>query len=303
MNKTLKTSLIIAAAIAIIGLIITIIGFVAGGMQGVVFGSDGIKLASEDSNTKTLNESFVKIKSIDADLDLRDIILKEGTGFKVESKGVGKNFRVDDNNGHITLSENSTTGFTLNLFGFWESHQYSDLVITYPAGTNFEDIKISSDSGTLTIADLNAKNIDLDSDLGDVELKNVIASRLSVKIDSGTLDLDQAKTDTFNFELGLGDLDAKNLTGKTVKGKLDSGSADIEGTITGPVEIYNDLGDVDMTLAGNEDSYSYELATDLGDVVLNGQDSSGNITKINGNKPLIKVTSDMGTVSINFKAL
>ena len=300
MNRTLKNTLIIAAAVAVIGLIIAIIGFAAGGMQAIYIGSDGVKLASESDDSHSIDQPFADITSIEGDFDLRDIILKEGADFRVESKGVGKNFKIENVNGKLIMSDNANTGFQLGLFGFSNSGQHSDIIITYPAGTAFDSIEIDSDSGKITASDLRAGTLDLDSDMGDIVLSDMTADSMDANIDSGKLDLENVNIGDLKFQLGLGDFTADSYTGKKITGELDSGKAKLSGTVTGPVTITDGLGDVDLTLNGKESSYSYDLTTDLGDIDLAGTKTGSNFTKIYGNNPLLKITTDSGNIRIGF---
>lgn len=304
MNAKLKNSMIIACAIAIIGLILAIIGFVMGGMQGISVSADGVKISSVESNAKQLNETYSNINAIDADVDIRDIILKQGTEFKVESKGVGENFIAKVENNKLYIREEEPTKFHISFinFGFFTGKgEYEDLIITYPANTSFQDINIESDSGIIKIGNAKISKLNLDADLGDIVLDNLRVDSLFANLSSGKLLLDKVHADTFKFEMDLGDMEAIDFSGRKIQGDSDSGSVKLIGTVTGPINIDSDLGDVDLRLNGKENQYSYELKVDLGTITLNGKETEGAITTIYDNKPLININNDSGDIDISFR--
>lgn len=303
-NTKRNRSLIIATAVATIGLILIVIGYVAGGMQGLSVSANGVELYGKNGESVPLSETYSNVTSIDADVDIRDITLKEGTEFKVESKGVGKNFQTTLENGKLKISESDSEGFSFSLFtiGFFNgSDEYSDLVITYPAGSKFENVNIESDSGLVEISDAHISRLDLDNDMGDIKLNNIIVDSLNASVDSGKLTLDKVNADSFKFEMDMGNLKATNFTGGKVSGESSSGTVSIAGTVVGPVDIYNDLGNINLRLNGTENQYSYELESDLGSIKVNNKKSEGKLTTIYDNKPKIKLLCDSGNIDISFK--
>ena len=305
MNKTLKSTLIIAAAIAGIGLVMVIAGLAFGGMQSLSFDSDGITLA-KDRAVNTINKSFDNISSLDVDVDLRDVILKEGSELIIQSEGVGPKFSAEDDGGTLTIRENDNhIRFNLNISGFGfvsNNEEHKDLIITYPKG-RLNDVNIYSDSGNITVSDLQTRSGKFDTDLGDITLTNTVCQSLETNLDSGNLSLEKVSMDTFKYNLSLGDVDGKNVTAKNVQGYADSGNTKIQGMVSGPMNVSCDLGDIDLILTGKESGYSYDLKTDLGDINLNGQKSESNIIKEYENKPTIKAEADSGSINIKFKSL
>lgn len=302
MNRTLKNTLIIAAAVAVIGLIMAIVGFVLGGMQSISVSADGINLTTKDNSHSRFNQTYTGVTSIDVKVDLRDVILREGSELKVESKGVGKNFKAENKNGTLLISEGGSGGFSFNIIGFVGNNKgHSDLIITYPANTKFEDINIESDSGEINVSDMQTSKLILYADMGSVNLNNIHANYLDTKLDSGNLSLKKVNAKKHDFHLDMGSLDAAEYTGGKIQGELSSGDADLSGIVTGPVDIYSDMGNVDLNLIGSENQYSYDLYVDMGDINLNGQKSDSTLTKVYENKPVIKINSDSGDINIKFR--
>ena len=302
MSRTLRNSLIIAAAIAVIGLIIGIVAFAFGGLLGVSIGPDGVMLAKERRDIRSISETYTTINSLDVNVDLRDVIIKHGDQFKIESKGVGKNFNLENINNNIIISEKGSTGNIINLFNFTnERKTHEDLYITIPKSIPLVEIKVGVDSGKINISDVQADKIITDNDLGDVNISNVTANTVTATADSGSINLKNTNTSIFEFSGDLGDINAENITAREVKGNSSSGGVDISGTITGPIDISNDLGDIDLMLIGQEPSYSYEIETDLGDIEIDGKGYGSKVLKEYDNKPMIKLYADSGSVNIDFK--
>lgn len=298
MNKTLRLSIIIATSVAIIGLIMATIGWIAGGMEPVTIGSNGIKVAS-DSDAKSIDESFDNINSIDIDVDVRRVIIKSGNQVRVTSKGVVKNFSVKDNNGTLEINEGkSDEKITFSIFGFGnESGSHEDLVITCPDDA-INKINITSDTGDIDMSNLNIKDITTDSDTGHTKLTKIDSESIEVKSDTGDLTINKTVTDSFKFNLDTGDVKGENNRISSVNGELDTGSVNLKGQISGPITIKDNIGDVKLELTNREEEYSYNLVTDIGDINLNGQKINGSMIKEAPSKPEINIKNDTGSISI-----
>lgn len=310
MNSKLRTSMIIAAAVAIIGLILAFVGLAFGGMKAVSIGSDGIKLEGQDKGVIEIDKSFdpKTVKSIDGNFDLRDVIFKAapaGTEINVSSKGVSKDFFIENKDGVLTMADShqgsTFSDFHFYLFNFYGSGPWKDITITYPAGSEFEDISIHSDSGSINISDLKANDMKISSDLGDTKLDNVSTITLDHDSNSGNFNLINTNIKSLKFNMDLGDATATGYNGEEIAGSSNSGNVNFEGSIKGPVDISSDLGDVTFKIKGSEEQFSYDLSTDLGDVTLNGQGAGNNLTKTYEGKPLFKVENDAGNIKVEFK--
>lgn len=299
MNRTLKSTMIIAVAVAVIGAIIAIIGISMGGIKTVTFGWGGVKVG-EDTRGESFSQVYSGIKSMDIDVDLRDVVLVQGSEFKVECKDIGTDVKlvVTEEQGKLTVKDKWDKKFSFNIFGFtFNNDGDTDVTITYPAG-NMDDIKISMDSGSLEISDLVVGNLKLHSDLGNIKMKNIEAKSIDASLDSGDLDMYATKTKDLKYDLDLGSLYAEGFTAVNINGKISSGNTKIVGSFTGTADMSGDLGSVDLMLSGTEDQYSYDLAADLGNVKLNSQKTDGTIIKEYGNKPKMKIRTDSGDITI-----
>jgi len=118
--------------------------------------------------------------------------------------------------------------------------------------------------------------------LGDLELKRITARTLDLTLSLGALVGDEVST-------------SESLTVEN-----DMGSVVLAGAFEGHTKIVDDMGSVELTVAGAEADYGYDLRTSMGNVTINGKDA-GDEADHRGGTHTIEVENSMGDIEIKFE--
>lgn len=85
--------------------------------------------------------------------------------------------------------------------------------------------------------------------------------------------------------------------------QIDSGMGDlaITGTVEGQLDATIGMGDINLTVAGPQGDYEYDLSTGMGELSLNGETQSDNSLDKDNGKHDISLSTGMGDVSLSFE--
>ncbi len=186
----------------------------------------------------------------------------------------GKLF-VHSNTGKIEIS---------SKFGFQDAEIRTNTGnIEYYANTA-EDIKINSDTGSVIVTDIVAKNIDIEVATGKINMRNcdfsgdarievstgnmeitsvdcnnfitegdtgkvylnlvIAANRMDIERDTGDVIFTMCEAAQIHIETDTGDVDGSFLSDKTVIAHSDTGKVNVPATSGGRCEIETDTGDI-----------------------------------------------------------
>lgn len=314
MNKSLKGTAIVAAAMLVVGLVIAGIGYMAGGNQPIHFDRKGIHVGNEGETTNgkmdSLTEKLDSFSSISTDLDYSDVELIPSDKYAIEanfSSEYGKpNFKVE--NGTLTVKDGNHKKFNVNIdiFGFFTSENEMSVKIYYPKDAKLKDVVIKGgssdlsfenltaekaefdlDFGKLELSDLSAKNIKVSMDSGDCSMSNITADDLAVSNDLGKTTLDGAKLKTLELKADSGDVSITGVSMDYGDLKLDLGKLTAKEVSSKGLKVENDSGDINLqgTLLGTTD-----INCDMGKVTVNPGASKDQFN--------YDLDADLGSVSI-----
>ena len=273
MNNSLKGIAIVAAAMVVVGLTLTGIGFIAGGNQPIHFDSDGIHVGSGkviDGKTETLSQELESFSSINTDLDFYDVDLIPSDKYAIEAvfnSEYGKpDFRIENDTLIVEDKDHKKFNINIDIFGFTNRNNMS-VKIYYPKTAKLKDVVIHVDASNMSIENLTAENAEFELDLGKLEISNISAKNIKVEMDSGDCTMSKITADDLNVanDLGKTTLDGGKL--KTLEIKADSGDVSIS-------DVTVDYGDLNLDLgkltAKNLDSNGLMVKNDSGDINLKG---------------------------------
>jgi hypothetical protein len=307
-----------------IGLILTLLGAVLFVSAFAASGFSFEKMSGIVTTTKTYTESenFTANKLI-LNFDYADIKLNfDENATEISIQYDEKSSRKGDTLSHVTVSESGealalteSRNWKENLF-LWnfKSHTTivtipSDRVIELDIETDTGDVvftgtgtlngaEISIDTGDLyaTRANLTSiKAVKIETDTGDVNLKNLNASSLGIETDTGDIDLtDITATDSIALSLDTGDLEIKGrLTARYLEVETDTGDVDADDAVIDAevVSIETDTGDISAKIFGKLTDYTVTAKTRTGD---------SNITNQAGGARKLTVTASTGDIEIYF---
>lgn len=191
--------------------------------------------------------------SVIIDTDITDVEIIVGEDYAVEYV-LGEDYEYHHNGNTLSISDNS----------------FSSIINSALNGSIESYIKIYVPADKII-------DIDMDIDIGDIDIKGVIF-------------------ETINIETDIGDV---SIEGDSLEGDIfvgaDTGDVSVKGFIACDVEIEADLGEVNITSYYAGSAYNCDIHTDLGKETIS--DEGGE--KIE-DKYDISVSADIGDVKITF---
>ena len=283
MNKGLKKFFIICAAAVCMGLILSVVGYVTGGIHFM----DKLSEKYTWFRGGNVERTYTSLKETDQfdSLSVKgdiDVMICKGdiskTRVSFDKNSNNPIFRVE--NGVLTVDAGEMKGGVLIDLGTGDRSPYLEVYV--PEG-------------------INIKNIDIDTDYGDVEISDISAGTVSINADSGDISMDRVSYDTMNIISDYGDIEGRVLKSKGLSIEADAGDIDLQGEFYGNTNIKSDNGDTDIVTTLKEELYTLDLYTDFGDVEAGSHkyEDFGYINQGNGEN-IIKVVNDSGDINISF---
>lgn len=111
-------------------------------------------------------------------------------------------------------------------------------------------IRIESNTGDITLSDVAGKKLVLETDTGDVLLKNtVIDGHFEAESDTGDIEFKRFDATSMHIETDTGDVEGTLLSEKVFIVRTDTGDVDVPKSMSGgKCEIETDTGDVEITI-------------------------------------------------------
>ncbi len=211
-------------------------------------GNHGIHVGHHNGNGSPSRNQLLEsgnltgITAVEVDVDCGDIWLQEGSEFSVSLdwnlKNYAMSYQVED--GILKVGDESWGNVNAN------TDIACKVLITVPSGTALDEIELSTDMGDIEVdAAITAREASISTNLGDVACRNLQAMELDAESDLGDvkLHLPSVREDyTWDLETSLGDL--------ILGGEKQSGGM---GTITNcggagknMVEASTSLGNVEV---------------------------------------------------------
>lgn len=154
------------------------------------------------------------------------------------------------------------------------------LRLTIPSGMEFALLNLQSDVGNVKIINLTGEEFRLSSNVGDVRMEQSSCQTLDVKSDVGDIAIIDSQFDTGSSDSNCGDTKLQGISFKEFTAKADIGDVAVESNV-------------------NLDNYELNLASDVGEVRVNGE-SYDKKCKQKGSEGSLKITGDIGDVRVNY---
>lgn len=160
------------------------------------------------------------------------------------------------------------------------------LTLYIPEGKTLSEVEVELGAGQVIIDDLNAAVVSLEVGAGQIQAKNIQTGKLEISVGAGQVEIPGMKVDELKAEIGMGELMGSGSIYK---------SADLE--------CY--MGNLELTLAGSQRDFNYELEVSAGNLELGNDRYSGLAQKQTILSPVAVKTMDiecaMGNVTITFE--
>ncbi len=192
------------------------------------------------------------VTKVNLDMDIGDVKLKYGPTFQVEYY-YPKKFapKVELDNGVLNISQSQRNwNFNGNFFG--QNEKNYEMTITIPKGSDLSDL-------------------DIDLDLGDLELEGLVADTLTINNELGDVNIRNCQGKNIDITAKLGNVDLTNSVYPTVIVNADLGDVNLDGDFDS-IDAHVDLGDLDISTDKPTDDVKIKAACELGDIEVNGED-------------------------------
>lgn len=330
-----KKFLIVCAVLTVAGVVMSAAGVAMGGIvHGIRLGSRGLQISAPALQDGSAEKSVYSEKKQTVDAFSSMEIALEYADIRVEASetdeyriayalpknqeiecSVSKNKLVIKqagayDNGFFKFGDLSF--FSLGSFGY-ESGAVPKLpqaVVYVPKKAQLTDVSIKTESGNVVCQDIQAGNLALTADYGDVKLENVQADEIGMELESGNLDMKQVQGKnckvqneygdiTINNIVFSGDMDVKlesgdiscqnarmqdlllensygEVSGHQIKlrnlhAELESSSCSLDDIKLDKCEIESEYGDVNLALSNPLTGYGYNLSTEYGEITIDGE--------------------------------
>ena len=151
---------------------------------GRMFKDGGINISFDDEEVdnnevhggkNSYDEKLESFSSIKIDAAVMGITIEQGDDFRIESSFnrelMRPKFSVNGNK--LVVSQGARKQHGINM-----GSQNCRLVITIPSGTSLSSIDIDSNVGDVRLRELEAEEIDIDLNVGEIDVRNVVFNEL-----------------------------------------------------------------------------------------------------------------------------
>ena len=262
-NILLRTISIVAATLVIIIAALVVVNTLTSSKSGEAvenksnIAADGTKKNSDtSSNIYTDNEEVERFTNIEVKVNVIDVYIQSGDKYEVKiecDERVKPELEIKDNI-LILKSLQDVNNIPYNTKNV--------CYITVPADTELGSININSD-------------------VGDVQIDNTLAQNIILTVSVGDVIVNGSDIKTCDIEASVGDVTLTDT-------KFDNIQAQV------------DTGDTQITTTENLSDYSFDITTDVGDISINNDEYEEKYTKTGSADKQIKVISSVGCVKVNY---
>ena len=142
--------------------------------------------------------------------------------------------------------------------------------------------EITQADGALTILDKTKNRIDIHNASPEIRVTVPQGTELEsaeIKVDVGSLKAEKLAVAALTVKTNVGEADLKDLVTTGVSVETDVGNVELERVTADTISVSVDTGDIELDLPGSPEDYSMELASDVGNVEVDGRDQG---TKYSG---------------------
>lgn len=276
MKKFYKIMGSIAIVFLIIGIILTGTGLVLGGQNHEFKSNKWFSMVINPSVEKLEYTVLEEFDTLELDIDLGDIEIKNGKEFAIEY-ALYETVHYSVKNRKLTVDTKDNALINLN-FGFGKKTEDTYITVYVPRDIELEIKEINADMGNVTISDMSLKNVNIDADMGNINLKNVSLNKFYADADMGDIIFEGRATDK-------------------IEADADMGTIKIKGYLECDITANADMEDIDIYSYYNAENYQYEIDVDMGEKEIN---KNGGENPKNSSEFHITADADMGDVTLTF---
>lgn len=263
-----KVSMLIACICIVLGAMLIGAGFGLGGelhdVLGVNFGNVRLGIWGNGGSTgKTETIELSEFDTLTMDISIGDIIVKRGNSLALTIVNVPSDeYSVKQDGTALTIKSHQD----VNLFNFSLDRFDYEFVLTVPK-------------------DMEIKQADITSNMGDIEVSNLLFRELSITQHMGDMELSDVDSEEIKLDQNMGDITYK-------------------GSHPGNMNVDNAMGDIEIMIQDAMSNYRYHCSTSMGSIKVNNQHQDGFSEELSGgssNAPYeVIVDNAMGDIEVEF---
>lgn len=213
-----------------------------------------VNLFDDDKESWTV--SLQEARHLEIDVDLGNIIVKKGDTSSVRFVNLDKDY--------VSVKQESGK---------------QKVKVKHPNTWNIKDngyIEVTLSEQDITL--------DVETDMGDIEISELRFAKLSVDCALGNIELDEVTTSDCEVD-------------------QNAGNVAMSGTFLNKTKVENDMGNIEIILSGKESEYRLKVDNDLGNTVIGDAHHNGH-SKISQNdqaKHSLSVSNHLGNIDIQFR--
>ncbi len=254
-------------------LIVTIISTILGGLFALS-GVLGLKNDNEINISQMQNLTFqdLNINSLEIDVNYTNLTIKTGNVLSIETNNT--DITAKQNNEKLEIKEKKHNWFFNN--------EELDLIIYIPENLKFEEVKLTTGAGKISIDNLNTQKLSFELGAGETEIRNLKVSR-ECDIEGGAGKVSILAGTINNLDLGMG-----------------IGEVNLTAMLEGESEIDAGIGSLNITLEGDKENYRIKTKKGIGSVKIDGEEMEDNQIFGDG-KNRIEINGGIGNIRVEFK--
>ncbi|MBQ8798926.1 MAG: DUF4097 family beta strand repeat protein [Lachnospiraceae bacterium] len=323
MNGIQKVIKYCAMAFAIV-LSVAILGSIVMAVAGVTTGVFGVNtVVGENKERMNLSEEYtveeakeLGIAKILVDCNA-EIILEQGDTLAIEAYNVTEDYEIKCAGDTLRIVEDDSD-FSIHWFWLPDATKREKVVVTVPEELTYEQVKVlsgsgavsvngidadnvilDSGSGRVTVAQVNASYFWVDSGSGKVTVSDTIASETKFVTGSGAVAVNDSELGELMLDSGSGAVSLNRIVAEEAEVDTGSGAVSVTGTLTGTCEFETGSGSLAIRLDGQEEEYRVKAECGSGTFRINGKKMDDGSYGNNVKGELI-IDSGSGSVNVEF---
>ncbi len=298
MKRAKKISIITAAVLISVGLLISAVSLVAMG-----FDFTRLSTVKYSETTHNIYEDFenIHIDSADGDVILAPSV--DGSCRVVSNEINNVNRTVSIKNGTLKISSDDNRRWyeyiTVDLTGdeskitlYLPKKDFKKISVSSATGDiyipnnfTFESVKIENDTGEISVNCQIKKGIDIETYIGNIYLSDLSPETVEIESETGFAELNNISCKRLLAENNIGDIRLKNVKSEeSIYASSDTGNIALNDCYTGELNLKSDVGDIALYTC---DADVLDIKTDTGNI-------KGTLTS----DKIFIADSDTGTVDV-----
>lgn len=212
MKKT--TVLIILGVITVFCIIYGSVKHLGGGFKAMSEWSAENGVYEDSKDRTSFNQNLEAFSAIEIDSSIAEIRIEEGNSFKIEGFYTGEFLQptISVNNGKLDVRQQKKNSPHI-MGGSYNCR----ILVTVPAGTKLEAVRINSNVGDLKIREITAGAINLNMNVGEVSVRKATFDNIEVSNNVGEISIEPIDN-VDNYEISVStNLGSVNVNGRNYK--------------------------------------------------------------------------------------